>query len=427
MKRLKKILKWTAIGTAAAIAVLLLLNAYFVWSTGTRLERRLTELRQAGDPVQLEDLAHEPIPPEQNADVFLRRAAADLDSIQKELLALYPKVGYPTGDVLAGDQKKLDTIFASYPRVMPLLEQAAACPDHDPQLDVRVLPSRFLQPFMDQATKHRLLTRVLRARCGLLLSQGCRDDAIANQVLLLRLTRHWRREPLLFAYLLTAVCEQSAMEGVNQVLQKGVVSPASRQVLDRELALHDTLEGVQWALRSERAFSLSSTREMPGTSFWLTRGFVNDLMLRLIDVYDRFLQESSLPYPEVVSEQNAKARPGGGANPYEALATLLTPALSAAREPAERTRALSRCLRVLTALQARPPREGDTAPKLADLGLPAAVTTDPFDDQPLRIKQRPEGWIVYSVGGKLVDDGGKLDGKTDIGAGPAMLEHDHGH
>jgi hypothetical protein len=427
MKRLKKILAWIAIGTAAAIAILLLTNAYFVWSTGTRLERRLAELRQAGDPVQLEDLARKPIPPEKNADVFLRRAAADLDSIQKELLSLYPKVGYPTGDVLAADQKKLDRIFSSYPRVMPLLEQAAACPDDDVQLDYSVLPSRFLQPYMDQVTKHRLLARVLKARCALLVSQGLTDEAIANQGILLRLTRHWRREPLLFAYLVTAVCEQSAMEGVNQVSQKGASSPTARQALDTELALHDSLDGQAWALKSERAFSLSSTREMPGTGFWLTRGFANDLMLRLVDVYDRFLEETSLPYSAVASEKNTKARPAGGPNLYGPLVTLLQPALAAAREPAERVRAFSRCLRVLNALQGRPHREGAAAPNLADLGLPAAVTIDPFDDQPLRMKQLPEGWIVYSVGGNLIDDGGKLDGKTDIGAGPARLGAGHVH
>jgi hypothetical protein len=427
MKRLKKILAWIAIGTVAAIAVLLLLNAYFVWSTGTQLERRLAELRRAGDPVQIADLAREPIPPEKNADVFLRRAAADLDSIQKELLSLYPKVGCATGEVLAADQKKLDTIFASYPRVMPLLEQAAACPDDDPQLDFTVLPSRFLQPYMDHASKHRLVARVLRSRCSLLISQGRADQAIANQVILLRLTRHWRREPLLFAYLITAVCEQTAMEGVNQVLKEGEASPAARQALDEELTLHDNLDGQIWALRTERAFSLSSTREMPGTSLWLTRGFANDLMLRMIEVYEPFLNETLLPYAEVVSEQNKQARPGGGPNPYGALVTLLRPALSAAREPAERTRAVSRCLRVLNALQARPPRDVDAAPKLADLGLPLAVMTDPFDNQALRIKQLPEGWIVYSVGSNLVDDGGKLDGKTDIGAGPARLEHAHVH
>ena len=102
MKRLRRILKWIGIAAGAAIAILLMLNAYFVWSTGTQLERRLVALRQAGDPVQLADLAREPIPPEKNADVFLRRAADDLDAIQKELLACYPKSGYPPGNGGAG-------------------------------------------------------------------------------------------------------------------------------------------------------------------------------------------------------------------------------------------------------------------------------------------------------------------------------------
>ena len=76
-----------------------MLNAYFVWSTGAQLERRFAALRQAGDPVQLADLAREPVPPEKNADAFLRRAADDLDAIQKELLASYPKRGYSTGSL----------------------------------------------------------------------------------------------------------------------------------------------------------------------------------------------------------------------------------------------------------------------------------------------------------------------------------------
>ena len=121
------------------------------------------------------------------------------------------------------------------------------------------------------------VNRVLRARSALLLSKGRADDALANQMLLLRLTRQWRREPLIIGYLVTAVCELGAMEGVNQVLQAGPVSPAARQALDAELALHDTMEGYNRALRSERAYSLSSIREIPGSGFWLTRGFSNEL------------------------------------------------------------------------------------------------------------------------------------------------------
>jgi hypothetical protein len=46
------------------------------------------------------------------------------------------------------------------------------------------------------------------------------------------------------------------------------------------------------------------------------------------------------------------------------------------------------------------------------------VTIDPFNGKSLIVKKAPEGWMVYSVGSDLVDNGGKLDGRTDVGAGP---------
>ena len=57
MKSLGRLLKWIGIAAGAAICILLILNAYFVWSTGRRLESRLVALRQAGEPVRLADLA----------------------------------------------------------------------------------------------------------------------------------------------------------------------------------------------------------------------------------------------------------------------------------------------------------------------------------------------------------------------------------
>ena len=56
----------------------LVANAVFVWTTDTRLERQLAEIRAAGDPLTLADLAPKPIPPEKNAATYLRRAEADV-------------------------------------------------------------------------------------------------------------------------------------------------------------------------------------------------------------------------------------------------------------------------------------------------------------------------------------------------------------
>ena len=155
MKLLRTFLKWIGIAAGAAVVVLLVFNAYYVWSTGTRLERRLMAFRRAGDPVRLADLARGPIPPEKNADTYLRRAADDLDSIQKEIRALYPMTAYPPGTLSSTERETLETLFAAHPEVMPLLEQAADCPDYDPQFDFTSSPTRFIQPFLDHTSRHR--------------------------------------------------------------------------------------------------------------------------------------------------------------------------------------------------------------------------------------------------------------------------------
>jgi hypothetical protein len=43
---------------------------------------------------------------------------------------------------------------------------------------------------------------------------------------------------------------------------------------------------------------------------------------------------------------------------------------------------------------------------------------DPYNSEPLNVKRMPEGWMVYSVRSNLMDDGGILDSKTDVGADP---------
>ena len=256
----------------------------------------------------------------------------------------------------------------------------------------------------------------------MLLAKGRADDAVATQLLLLRLTRHWRREPMLLGYLVTAVGEYTAAEVINQVLQAGPVSPATRQAIETELARHDTMEGYAWALRTERALSLDTAREIPAATLWIMRLFTNGVMLRLLDLYDRHLEDASRPYLQVAEKRKTAPPARIGLNPYGGLVTMLEPSLFSGLEAADRVRAMVRSLRVLNALQARVQPGGDRATPLGDLGLPAEATTDPFDGRPLTVKKSPRGWMVYSVGRNGVDDGGQFEHVADVGAGPVNPE-----
>jgi hypothetical protein len=84
-----------------------------------------------------------------------------------------------------------------------------------------------------------------------------------------------------------------------------------------------------------------------------------------------------------------------------------------------------RALRILNALQTFEEAQGREASGLANLGLPADATVDPYSGQPLLLRHTDDGWIVYSVGQNKRDDGGTLnEQRLDVGIGPMSAASD---
>jgi tetratricopeptide (TPR) repeat protein len=412
----KRALKWIGIVAGAVIAMLLIANAIWVWTTGSRLEKKLAALRAAGEPLSLADLARKPIPPQKNAAVFLRRAMSDLEAMEKEWANVYGSEGYQSGRLSESELKAVESALETYPKVIPLLEQAAACPEYDSQADYTVPPEAFLEDVQDI----RGAARVLRFRALLLLARGEREEAMQTCITLFRLCRRYR-QPMIVGYLVPLACRGIAVEASNLVLQAGLLPKDAREALEAELALQDGLEAYEEALKTERAYGLDYFRTSPLRKCWfVTRPLWNDATCYYLDMIDRHLAAAARPYSEVVATTPAIARNGIG---FRGLADLVEPAVVAGRAAMERTRAAIRCLRVLNALQARPEQGGAETPKLSDLGLPVTATTDPFTGKPLQVKKLPGGWLVYSLGKDLKDDGGDFTEARDVGVGPPRPEN----
>ncbi len=424
MKRLNKILKWTGIVLGGLVAIGLVANAVFVWTTDTRLEAQLAAIREAGDPLTLADLARPPIPPEKNAATYLRRAEADAAAIGNELSkAKVRSVSeWPLPPMTRADQKAIKAAFDAYSNVIPLLEQAAACPDYDAQLDYTVSPREFNMQLLHVANKIRSASWVLRARALLLVNEGNRDEAVRTALLMFRLARHFDRNPTLITFFMVMAIRNMAIEPANQALQTGPVSEHTRSTLDAELALQEQMEGYSWTIKSERAFVLDTFRTFPGHNFWLiSRGFWNEQESELLDEIQAFLPltRESIPYRQ--ADQTIHRIRGKCSSVLgKALVRQIGVAMQSAHHLVARTRAQIRSLRVLNALQTHVAVGSKEIPKLTELGLPAETITDPFNGEPLHVKKTPQGWLVYSVGPNFRDDGGKLDDPLngDIGVGP---------
>jgi len=414
------ILKWVGIVGAAGVAIALLVLAYLVASTDQRLGAQLAAIRAAGEPLSWGDLVAKAVPPEKNAAVFLRRAESDLEAIFKELSPIWDRRDYYDRPLSAEEQKAVKAAFDAYPKVMPLLEQAAACQEFDREIDYATVASDLEGTLFDPTGKHRTVARVLTLRVYYLLSKSQYDEALRDSILLLRLARHFEREPMTLGYLVGVACKGMGLDAANNVLQAGPVSKELRKELDAELARHDNLDGYRWAMRTERVYGLTQYAAIPARNVWPIRAQWNYDESKYLELMDMNLKCVSLPYTEVrASRQKIYA---GLHSRFCVLASLVFPAIQSTYDATMRTKASARCLRVINALQARVPPGSDAVPKLSELGLPAEATTDPFTDKPLVVKKLPDGWLVYSVGEDLEDSGGAVDSSSgkpkDYGLGP---------
>jgi hypothetical protein len=427
-------MKWTGIIPGGLVAIGLVANAVLVWTTDARLERQLAAIRAAGEPVTLADLAPKPIPPEQNAATYLRQAEVDVKAMEDELRAIDSHNDWrwrANGQPLPPETvKPIRVVFDAHPKVIPLLEQAATCPDYAPQLDYMFPAEQFFEKQLWPLMHHqRGCAVVLQRRVYLLVAEGNRDKAMQKAIVLLHLTHNSERDPFLVGMLVVITIRTIAVDAVNAVLQSGPISKKVRDALNVELARHESMSSYRWAVLSDRAYGIARHARLPARTFWLgARVFWNRQESAYLDAMQELLALADNPTSRQQEEktiEKVRSAEGHLAMMIAPSDVLVAAAIRNAHHAAIRSLASVRCLRVLNALQARVPTGSDKIPKLAELGLPAETITDPFTGDPLHVKKTPQGWLVYSVGPNYRDDGGKLDvvyvdyqRNDDVGVGP---------
>src|ERR1700722_9434264 len=119
MKKLWKGLRIFGKSALALAALGLVVYAILYWITSSRLEARLQELRDAGEPLSLRELLRKPIPPEENAATYLRRARADVTAVLEELVPIQDKEDDQRTEA---DNKIVRTALKAYPKMFLLLE-----------------------------------------------------------------------------------------------------------------------------------------------------------------------------------------------------------------------------------------------------------------------------------------------------------------
>lgn len=432
--RSKRFWKRASIGLAILIAIALIANGIMAWRTERRLQNKLTEIRAAGHPASIAELAPAPIPDDQNAAAKLHQITPRLQEFSKDYGKFYnsplgkayeqsiDQGEAPTSEQIAAIRAILD----NYQDLARDISELATYDQYASQADFTLDPTQFIQATLDDVQEFRTVARFVDWQIEAFVSEDNPELAVKRGMELLHIARLHESEPMLVSFLVGIASRAIAAQSIYDALAAGTISPELHQQLDAELARHDDPAAIVRALRSERALGASFASSAglgpneAASNQWLLSVLgwpVKRYYIGALESYDELIALAARPWSEV----RAQLGPPGSPPPASGngvLADMLLPALRAGCEANARNLALLRSLRIYNKLRQYAEANGHEAKSLADLDLPNEATIDPYTGEPLKLKHIDEGWIVYSVAENGADDGGDFNDLKDYGVAP---------
>jgi len=259
-------------------------------------------------------------------------------------------------------------------------------------------------------------------------------DALEHVLLTANLLKD---EPILISQLVRIACVMMALDGAEHLLSRTALTPAQLDRLQR-LFESSRLEGaLRRAFVGERAFALNAfelsgetlaaagpsdgddpvdpdteeARYRKGMTVFRVIGIESidrRLMLETLNeavaLTEKDTPEAWKRLAELFDEAAAKAR----GFPPKIFSRLLLPALSKAGNKFAQLEARRRAGLAAIGVERYRSARGQLPQGLDELTpeFLASVPADPFDAKPLRFRQRPVGFVVYSIGVDRTDDGG---------------------
>jgi hypothetical protein len=403
------------------IVPLLLLAIYLVALNRTekQLAAELAKVEASGGALRLADLAPRvPLGEANAAEVYLR--AFDLVTVDWEAL-----------ERMGEDPDLARQVLATQDPALRLLEQASQIRACAFPVDWDAWPAIAFPHFAPMREGGRLLA----ARAEVQAADGQMDAALSSCASILRMAEHTQREPILIGALVGFALNGIGVTALEESLSQGDPSPAACRALFEQLAAMDPHAALERAFQGERAthveiFELIHAGEIRDLFAAFSGGEpVRWVQPLLLDLY-RTLGRPLLNLDEVSSlramEQNIAALglpPGEGQQQMEAvveqihqlpvyrsvLTKMIMPVFTRATWSRDRVAAdigAAQIALALTAYHAEHRRYPETLADLAAAGWD--IPDDPFTGQPYIYRLEGDGFIVYSVGPDLTDDGGLL-------------------
>ena len=428
---------WSLGKSALALLVVLVLVTMTYWNLDLAVSQRLATVRVEAGALALA-VSPPKLPEKDNAALVYGRVFASWDNDSS-----WPAVFDKAADALTsetsvaaqGEAEKptfdfLDPALADFldehAADLTLLRKGAALPgcrfDRDfgrPRIDT-MLP---------ELQHMRTATRMLGIEARYLAAKGETGKALENVQAMFSLAQHTASDPFLVSALVGIAIDGMAVATLETVLPGHKLT--AEDSVDLEIPSANTFQNrITRAFRMEEAMALWLFSEMNSQRDWVKTISMADLdggssgifpgfaslyrvfllkqdMDQYRDTIASFEILGSQPYHKVKKHWDEREQTltekGGGL-----MTSLLLPALTNCVKASVRGDAQHRTAQVAWAMHRYRATNGDFPEKLADLKPETLMMLplDPYDSKPLRLKYADDGWVAYSIGPDMTDDGG---------------------
>lgn len=398
-----------------------------------RLAQALEAIEASGAPTKLSQLYRAPIPDSENAALVYQQAfkvmyePGDFRQLLPILSATEPTRVRPAYIARAR------VILAKNARALELIHRAAAMP----KCDFRFEWNKGSDLTFPQFARLRMCSRLLAMESAVLLDDGRVDEAVAVCGDNLRLANAANEPRSLIAQLVRDAIIAIAAKSLTATLSASEPAAAACRAVGEEIAADDLAAAFVESIKADRAGGIANfdrvraapdpmeaVRQLLGEAGGsipdaglprdpaMVRWWLAADELAYLALTDQAVRQAALPYRDLVrvlpsladSEKALQA-----VTPPPVMTAVLAPAYE--RSAAARDKAIARLglAQVALLLKAYRAEQGAYPQSLAELpglnGKP--LPTDPFSGKAFCYRPDGAGFIVYSWGPNLKDDGGK--------------------
>ena len=434
MKRLVKVAKVLAV-LALIIAVGI---GIFDVVLGRRVEKEIMAIKASGAPIAMTELGEPKVPDAENGAIIYAKVIKVLSGG----MILNPKGGKPIKEgtrpedigliidrfVDAAERQKdpklwdeARLIMPRYRRLLPLIEQAAS----KPECQFAVNWQDGAAALFPHLAQMRPMAKLLEANALLNARDGDMDEAVRSVELSFKVSRSLKDNPSIIGELVRIAVLRMSCQSLREILQYGSIGEAQAKRLNSTLSQADMLPSFDRAMQGERCFGLwgfelirGNSAGLPGLlaqsggtarfpmlwralgDVWRPVSYADELVyLRLMNEQ---IETMRRPYREVFDKLNNQDR----IPRYALLTRTVYPVFSRATAARDAGIAEVGGSRILLGLQAYKDRYGYYPANLKALShLGWEIPTDPFSGKDFIYKPQGNGFVLYSIGENLKDDG----------------------